>query len=94
MPKKDAAQNALSIVEQVTGGPLKHSAPNLPLNSQPGIAQTLDSAALRKQIMQEMGRRGGKKGGKARAAKLSKSRRSEIAKGAAAKRWNRPKKSK
>lgn len=35
----------------------------------------------------ELGRRGGLKGGKARAAKLSPERRSEIAKKAAAKRW-------
>lgn len=35
----------------------------------------------------ELGRRGGLKGGKARAAKLSPERRSEIAKQAAQKRW-------
>jgi len=35
----------------------------------------------------ELGRRGGKKGGKARAAKLSAEERSEIAKKAAAVRW-------
>lgn len=35
----------------------------------------------------ELGRRGGLKGGKARAAKLTPERRSEIAKKAAAKRW-------
>jgi hypothetical protein len=39
----------------------------------------------------ELGRRGGLKGGKARAEKLSPERRSEIAKKAAEKRWsNRP----
>ncbi len=42
-----------------------------------------------KLVMQEMGRRGGMKGGKARAAKLSSERRSEIAKTAAAARWKR-----
>jgi hypothetical protein len=36
----------------------------------------------------ELGRRGGLKGGKARAAKLSKKKRSEIAKKAAAARWH------
>lgn len=35
----------------------------------------------------ELGRRGGLKGGRARAAKLSPERRSEIARKAAAKRW-------
>lgn len=38
-----------------------------------------------------LGRRGGKKGGKARADKLSPERRSEIARQAATARWNRPK---
>ena len=37
----------------------------------------------------ELGRKGGLKGGKARAAKLSKKRRSEIAKKAAAARWKK-----
>lgn len=41
----------------------------------------------------ELGRRGGLKGGKARAAKLSKERRQEIAKNAAEARWGPPKKS-
>jgi len=39
---------------------------------------------------QASGRRGGLKGGKARAAKLSPERRSEIARKAAASRWKRP----
>ena len=37
-----------------------------------------------------LGRRGGKKGGKARAAKLSAEQRSRIAKKAAAVRWKKP----
>ena len=37
----------------------------------------------------ELGRLGGQKGGKARAAKLTASRRSEIAKKAAGARWNK-----
>ena len=36
----------------------------------------------------ELGRRGGQKGGKARAAKLSAERRAEIARDAAKKRWS------
>ena len=39
----------------------------------------------------QLGRLGGLKGGKARAASLSKKRRAEIAKKAAAARWGRPK---
>ncbi len=43
------------------------------------------------QYLAEIGRKGGLKGGKARAAKLTKEQRSEIAKKAAAARWaNRP----
>ena len=38
----------------------------------------------------ELGRKGGLKGGKARAEKLSPERRSEIAKKAAAARWGKP----
>ncbi len=49
----------------------------------------LSSAAVRRQIMQEMGRRGGLKGGKARAQALSKSQRSKIAKSAAKARWSK-----
>lgn len=45
------------------------------------------SAALISQVMREMGRKGGLKGGKARAESLSKTRRGEIAKKAAAARW-------
>jgi hypothetical protein len=37
----------------------------------------------------ELGRRGGQKGGKARADKLTPERRSEIARAAAAERWSR-----
>ena len=39
-------------------------------------------------VASELGRRGGRKGGVARAAKLSPERRSKIAKAAAAKRWH------
>lgn len=69
MPKKDASQTALSIVEQVTGGPLK------PRDKNPAAVA--------------LGRLGGLKGGKARAASLSKKVRSEIAKKAAKARWGR-----
>lgn len=86
MPKRssngDLNVTAFSIVQQAAA-------------EQPTtIGQTLDNAALRRQLMQEMGRRGGVKGGKARAAKLSKSRRSEIAQAAAKKRWKEANKDK
>jgi len=49
----------------------------------PKKATTKNAAAV------ALGRQGGLKGGKARAAKLSPEKRSEIAKKAAAKRWSR-----
>ena len=68
MPKRDASQIALSIVEQVTGKPLKQQ----PAKNPAAVA---------------LGRLGGLRGGKARAASLSKKRLSEIAKKAAKTRW-------
>lgn len=53
------------------------------------VSAALDNEALRKQLMQEMGRRGGQKGGKARAQSLSKKERSEIASKAARSRWSK-----
>jgi hypothetical protein len=46
-------------------------------------------AAARKQMAAILGSRGGKKGGKARAAKLTAERRSEIARAAAKARWSK-----
>lgn len=46
------------------------------------------------QYLAEIGRKGGKKGGKARAEKLSAKRRQEIAKKAAKARWSKNKKTK
>jgi hypothetical protein len=51
---------------------------------EPEVEDTRDPAAV------ELGRRGGLKGGKARAAKLTAEERSAIAKRAAAKRWGKP----
>lgn len=81
MPKrssKDPNVTAFSIVQQATEEPRDESA----------MTQALSNDELRRQIMREMGRRGGQKGGKARAAKLSKRARSEIAREAANMRWS------
>lgn len=51
---------------------------------EPEPADTRDPLAV------ELGRRGGLKGGKARAAKLTPERRSEIARRAARARWSKP----
>lgn len=84
MPKrsssKDPNVSAFSIVQRSTEGTRP------PFSD---VSSALDNAALRKQLMQEMGRRGGQKGGKARASSLSKARRSEIAKKAAKSRWSK-----
>lgn len=82
MPKRsskseDANQIAHRVVTEATGESVL--AP-LPLKEKDPLAVAL-------------GRRGGLKGGAARAAKLSKERRSEIARQAAASRWKRPKQS-
>lgn len=51
--------------------------------------ETEEAAAPTPTAMSELGRAGGLKGGKARAAALTPEQRSEIAKKAAAKRWAR-----
>jgi len=82
MPKapKDPNKLAFSIMQRVTDGTRP------PFND---VSGALDNEALRKQLMQEMGRRGGLKGGAARAASLSASERKEIAKSAASARWRK-----
>ena len=72
--KRDFNEIAHSIIEQATE-------PEKPPESAPNDGK--DPAAV------ELGRRGGLKGGKARAAKLSKERRQEIARKAAEARWRR-----
>ncbi|MFA7256823.1 MAG: hypothetical protein WC047_04545 [Kiritimatiellales bacterium] len=73
----DINQLAKSIVEQAT-------------SETPENAPKHDAATI-SEVMREMGRRGGLKGGKARAESLSAKRRKEIAKKAAVKRWeNKP----
>jgi hypothetical protein len=81
MPKrssKDPNISAFSIVQQVTNGTRQ------PFTDVPAA---LDNAELRKQVMREMGRLGGLKGGKARAASLSSDKKSQIARDAAKARW-------
>jgi hypothetical protein len=86
MPKrsssKDPNVSAFSIMQSVTADGTR-----APFSE---VTAALDNAALRRQLMQEMGRLGGLRGGKARAAKLSKGERSDIAKKAARARWNKP----
>jgi hypothetical protein len=76
MPKRrgktDVAQNALRVIEEAIGEPLIEAAPERRKNP----------AAV------ALGRKGGLKGGKARAESLSAKKRSEIAKKAAKTRWN------
>jgi len=70
---------ARAIVEQATGGPLTPTEPT------PTPPTGKNPAAV------ELGRLGGLKGGKARAAKLSAEQRKAIAKKAAESRWSKSK---
>jgi hypothetical protein len=74
--KLDDAQNALRVVEQAIGAPL--------------VEKT--SRSLISQVMAEMGRKGGKIGGKRRLETMTPERRSQIALKAARSRWSKRKK--
>ena len=74
--KLDFNQRAKLIVDQLTGSAHKTEAPP-------------DPNAGKNQAAVDLGRLGGLKGGKARAASLSAKRRKEIAKKAAAARWKK-----
>jgi hypothetical protein len=76
--KGDVAQNALRVVEQAIGEPLK---PRRKIVQFPPHKKNAAAVAL--------GKLGGMKGGKARAAELSPERRKEIAQKAAKARWAR-----
>jgi hypothetical protein len=75
--KGDVAQNALRVVEQAIGEPLK---PRKVVQFPP---RKKNPAAVM------LGKLGGMKGGKARAAKLTPTERKEIAQKAAKARWAR-----
>lgn len=71
--KRDVAQNALRVVEELIGEPLAN--------------KKIDRRSIVSQVMAEMGSKGGKIGGKKRAEKLSPERKREIAMLAARARW-------
>jgi hypothetical protein len=75
---KDVAQNALRVVEAAIGEPLK---PKRKIVQFPPHKKNAAAVAL--------GKLGGMKGGRARAAKLSPEERKEIAQKAAKARWAR-----
>jgi hypothetical protein len=78
---QDVNQRAARIVADATDDPPPTDGKPGPDGRPPTSRKNPAAVAL--------GRLGGKKGGPARAAKLSKKRRSEIARAAAKKRWNR-----
>jgi hypothetical protein len=81
---RDINQLAKFVVDLATG-----EAPADPQTvPEPSAQQETPSEALR-QAAAELGRRGGLKGGKARAAKLTPEQRAEIARKAAARRWGK-----
>ena len=71
---RDANQLAKAIVDEATGDAVEEEAPADEGKNPSAVA---------------LGRLGGKKGGKARAAKLTKEQRSEIARKAARARWTK-----
>lgn len=79
--REDEIQAAFRIGQQVTGQP----APKLPETPQP----TDEEQRLRSEAARILGKLGGSKGGKKRAANLTAKRRREIAKLGAAKRWEK-----
>jgi hypothetical protein len=80
--KLDTVQNARRVVLASVG---EVSAPHV---------VTASEAAIISRVMAEMGRKGGKIGGKRRLVTLTKARRSEIAVKAAKTRWKKAKNSK
>jgi hypothetical protein len=83
MPKKktsDVNVTAFEILEAVTGEPAHASHNGTPKKKDPPVKNPAAVA---------LGRLSGLKGGKARAEKLSSKRKKEIAKQAAAARWNK-----
>lgn len=77
--RKDTNQTAYDIVKQIEAVS----------EGQGAVEGLLGNEAIRKQVMQEMGRKGGLKGGRARAASMTAARRKEIAQKAAATRWKK-----
>ena len=72
--KRDVSQNALRVVEEAIGAPLVVPKPiQFPKKKNPAAVA--------------LGKLGGRKGGRARAAKLSPEKRKEIAQRAAQARW-------
>jgi hypothetical protein len=69
--------------------PKRSSSSNDPNVAAFNVLQRVTGEKKKDPIAVELGRRGGLKGGKARAAKLSAKRRSAIAKKAAAARWKK-----
>jgi hypothetical protein len=80
-PPKDVNQNAYEILQALTGQPASISHNEKPAKKKKPADPEKNPAAV------ALGRLGGLKGGKARAAALSKNRKSEIAKKAAIARW-------
>ena len=88
MPKRSSTKKAKRDFSQIAFDIVAKATSKGELAKPSDVSAVLDNNSLRKQIMREMGSRGGKKGGAARAANLTKEQRSEIAKKAAAKRWS------
>ncbi len=79
---RDANPLARAVVDLATG--------QAPVEPEPAPAPDVETPSdVLRRAAAELGRRGGLKGGKARAANLSAEKRAEIARKAAAARWNK-----
>jgi hypothetical protein len=85
--KRDFSQVAFDLVAKLTS-----EKPSQGDIDEPDISTALNNEELRKKVMQEMGRRGGVKGGKARAESLTEEQKKIIASNAANARWSNAKK--
>ena len=81
-PKEDFSQTAFRVVQEAT-------TEKKPDEQAVSLDCALNDERLRKEVMRAMGRRGGAKGGAARAFSLSQERRKEIARKAADARWHK-----
>ena len=90
-PRLDVVQNARRVVMESVLLDTAPEMPNFDANPVEPPPPVPASASLVSQVMAEMGRRGGRIGGKRRLETLSDRRRSQIAKNAAKARWSKKK---
>lgn len=89
MQKRKLPRDANSLAAQIVAMSTGQSLPNITGNSEPPNPTSDSEVETKNPAAVALGRLGGLKGGKARALALSKRKRAEIAKLAAAARWKK-----